>query len=65
MSNGILTPPVGPEDHVASTPAVATIGPTFRHKFLATKTDGPSPSLSRLCKNFDPIDKHGFTALHC
>jgi hypothetical protein len=56
--------PVGPQDHVASAPAIATIWPTFRHKFLAPKTDGPAPALSRLCKSCDPIDKHGFAALH-
>ena len=60
----IINMPVGPQDHVASAPAIAAIWPTFRHKFLAPKTDGAAPALSRLCKSFDPIDKHGFAALH-
>jgi hypothetical protein len=49
---------VGSEDHVAATSAVAAIGPAFRHKFLAAKTGAPTPAISRLRENFDPINEH-------
>ena len=55
----IIDMPVRPQDHVTATPAVAAVRPAFRHKFLSSKTDGSAPAVSRLRKNFYPIDEHG------
>jgi hypothetical protein len=52
--------PVCSQDHVTTTPAIAAVRPAFRHKFLSSKTDASAPALSRLRKNFYPIDEHGF-----
>src|SRR6266566_4764306 len=60
----IINMPVRLQNHVAAASAISAVGPAFRHKFLPPKTDGAAPALSRLCKSFDPIDKHGLAALH-
>jgi hypothetical protein len=60
----IINMPIRSQDHVAAASAIAAIGPTFRHKFLAPKTDAPAPALPGFRKNFHPINKHIFAALH-
>src|SRR6185437_3603492 len=55
----IIDVSVCPKDHVTTASAIAAVRPAFRHKFFSSKTDGPAPALSSLCKNFYPIDEHG------
>src|SRR5215475_5141611 len=55
----IIDMAVRPQNYVTTTPAISTVGPTFRHKFFSAKTDAPTSAASRLCKNFYPIDEHG------
>ena len=59
----IIDVPISSQDNVPAASAVATVRPTSRYKFFSPKTDAPSPALSGLCKNFDAINEHAFSAL--
>ena len=54
---------VGAQDNVAALASVAAIRTPARHEFFATKTDAPASTITRLGKDFDPIDKH-FPTIH-
>jgi hypothetical protein len=55
----IIDVPICPQDHVTTTSAIAAVRTAFRHKLLSSKTDTPASAVSRLRKNFYPIDEHG------
>src|SRR5439155_16697626 len=55
---------IGPQNDIATSAAIATVGSAFRDEFFAPETDTTASAFSSLRKIFDAIDKHVFASCH-